>query len=423
MSFFFTLTVIFVAGVLLFFLCRKIHLPALIGYLLLGILLGFLEEKYGSDSFHFFAPELSAISSQIRKIALITILVKAGLSLNLKDLKKVGRPAVLMSFVPACTEMVCVGLFAPLFFDLSYTESFLLGSVLGAVSPAVVVPMMSKLMDTHYGTDKGVPQLIIAGSSIDDIIMIVFYQCFLTMEKGGSVSFLTFLNIPCSILTGVLLGVGFGFLFSLLFEKAHIRDSIKLILIFGISFGLTYLENAVAPYFGFSSLLAVISFCVVLNTRNKVQAQRLAQRCSKLWVLAEIFLFVLVGASIRIEYASEYFFLALALIAISLAFRSIGVSLCLIKTKLNVKERLFTVFSYLPKATVQAAIGGGLLDYGNELLAKGSERAGAVIASGRIVLSVSVVAILITAPLGAILMNATYKKLLQKEETEELPTE
>lgn len=424
MSFFFTLFFIFIGGSALFFLCKKIRLPSLVGYLLLGIGLGLLEENFGSDSFHFFDPQIASLSSYLRKIALIIILAKAGLSLNLGDLKKVGRPAVWMSFLPACAEMCAVGLFAPLFFPLSYVESFLLGSVLGAVSPAVVVPMMGRLMDEKRGTAKGVPQLIIAGSSIDDIVMIVFYQSFLTMEKGGEISPLVFLNIPVSILTGVVAGVGLGFLLSLLFKKAHIRDSVKLILIFGIGFGLTGLEEVLSPYFGFSSLLAVIALGIVLNTRNPLQAKRLTVRSSKMWVLAEILLFVLVGASIRVEYAAKYFLLALALVAVSLFFRSLAVQMCLIRTRFNLKERLFTTIAYLPKATVQAAIGSGLLDLGNSLRTANALNADAVIAAGTIVLSVSVVAILLAAPLGAIGMELTYRSLLAPDvpgETEEAP--
>lgn len=422
MSFFLTLSFILIGGVCLFYLCKLCHLPALIGYLIFGILLGFLESKFGTDSFHFMDPGITGISSYIRKIALIIILAKAGLSLNISDLKKVGRPAILMSFVPACVEMCAVGIFAPILFPITYTESFLLGSVLGAVSPAVVVPMMSKLMDTKWGTKVGVPQLIIAGSSIDDIVMIVFFQAFLTIEKGGSISAMTFLNIPISILTGIAVGIGLGFLLSLIFHKGNIRDSFKLIIIFGLGFGLTAIEEVLAPWFGFSSLLAVISMCVVLNAKNGEQARRLAARGNKMWVLAEIFLFVLVGAIIKIEYASKYFGLAALLLLISLSFRSLGTTSCLIKTKLNAKERLFTVICYLPKATVQAAIGGGLLDLGNQLLAAGANNADAVIASGTIVLSVSVVAILLSAPLAAFLMNLLYPRLLTHdiEEKEEL---
>lgn len=409
MNLFLTLSLILLGGVLLHYLCKLIHCPPLIGYLFFGIFLSFLNEKITIGSVFVIAPEMDEISSVIRKIALIIILCKAGLTLNLSDLKKVGRPAILMSFVPAVVEMCAVGVFAPLLLPLTYTESFLFGSVLGAVSPAVVIPMMSKMMDQSRGTAEGIPQLIIAASSIDDIVMIVFYQAFLQMEKGESISAMTFLNIPISILLGVAVGILLGFLLSLLFHKVTIRDSMKLILIFGVAFLLTFLEDALSSYFGFSSLLAIISFCIVLRRKNKEQSERLALRCNKMWVVAEMFLFILVGASIQISYALNYFFTALLLILISLSFRSLAVSGCLIKTRFCLKERAFCVLSFLPKATVQAAIGSGLLDYA--MLSNNA----ALIQSGNIVLSISVVYILITAPLGALLMNLTYRKLLKEE--------
>ncbi len=409
MNLFLTLAIMLLGGFLLHYFCRLIHCPPLIGYLFLGILLSFLNGKVQIGSVSVIAPQMSELSPVIRKIALIIILCKAGLSLNVSDLKKVGRPAILMSFVPAVVEMCSVGVIAPFLLPISYTDSFLLGSVLGAVSPAIVIPMMSKLMDQKRGTEESVPQLIVAASSIDDIVMIVFYQAFLQMEKGESISVMTFLNIPISIVLGIAVGILFGFLLSALFSRASIRDSMKLIMIFGLSFLLTFLEDAVSSYFGFSSLLAIIFICFVLKMRNNEQSVSLAKRCNKMWVLAEMFLFILVGASIKISYALDYFLIALLLILISLSFRSLSVSACLIMTKLNWKERTFCVLSFLPKATVQAAIGSGLLDYA--LLAGDA----ALIQSGNIVLSVSVVYILITAPLGAILMNATYRKLLKEE--------
>jgi solute carrier family 9B (sodium/hydrogen exchanger), member 1/2 len=395
--FFASLCLIMVGGAGLYFLCRLCHLPALVGYLLWGILLGYLG---------WIDPNIAAISPQIRKIALVIILTKAGLSLNLNDLKKVGRPAILMSFVPACFEMVAVGLLGPVFFALTSNESFLLGSVLGAVSPAVVVPMMVRLIEEKRGTAKGIPQLIIAGSSADDIVMIVFYTVFLSIEEGGSLSWMSFLNIPISILSGIAVGILLGFLFSLFFKKVHLRDSLKLTLLFGVGFGLVWLEDYLAQWFGFSSLLAVITIGLVIMAKRKEQAARLSERCSKMWVVAEVFLFVLVGASIKVQYFANYFWLCLALLSCSLFVRSLAVNLCLIKTKLNLKERTFVTISYWPKATVQAAIGGGLLDYGTS---SGNQT---IIAAGTIVLSVSVVAILLSAPLGAILMELTYKPLL-----------
>ena len=414
MSIFFTLFLIVFGGVLLNKLAKRIRIPPLVLYLLYGVLLSLLQEKVGS-SFIFLDSGVRNISSPIRKVALIIILLKAGLSLNLSDLKKVGRPAILRSFLPACTERVAVGIFGKRILGLTYTESFLLGSVLGAVSPAVVIPRMSKLRDEKYGTEKGIPQLVIAGSSIDDIIRIVFYQCFLTREKGGSLSARTFLNIPISIVTGVGSGILLGRLLSFVFNKVERNDTFKLLLLLSICFGLTYLEDLVSPYFGYSSLLSIITCAIVIHKKGEQISLNLKTKFNEIWYLAEIFLFILVGAGIKIEYAGKYFLPALLLLLISLVFRSLAVTGCLVKTKLNWKERGFVVISYLPKATVQAAIGGGLLDLGNQLLASGAANAESVIAAGTIVLSVSVLAILITAPFAAISRNLLYPHRLKRE--------
>ena len=414
MSIFFTLFLIVFGGVLLNKLAKRIRIPPLVLYLLYGVLLSLLQEKVGS-SFTFLDSGVRNISSQIRKVALIIILLKAGLSLNLSDLKKVGRPAILRSFLPACTERVAVGIFGKRILGLTYTESFLLGSVLGAVSPAVVIPRMSKLRDEKYGTEKGIPQLVIAGSSIDDIIRIVFYQCFLTREKGGNLSARTFLNIPISIVTGVGIGILLGRLLSFVFNKVERNDTFKLVLLLSICFGLTYLEDLVSPYFGYSSLLSIITCAIVIHKKGEQISLILKTKFNEIWYLAEIFLFILVGAGIKIEYAGKYFLPALLLLLISLVFRSLAVTGCLVKTKLNWKERGFVVISYLPKATVQAAIGGGLLDLGNQLLASGAANAESVIAAGTIVLSVSVLAILITAPFAAISRNLLYPHRLKRE--------
>lgn len=414
MSIFFTLFLIVFGGVLLNKLAKRIRIPPLVLYLLYGVLLSLLQEKVGS-SFIFLDSGVRNISSPIRKVALIIILLKAGLSLNLYDLKKVGRPAILRSFLPACTERVAVGIFGKRILGLTYTESFLLGSVLGAVSPAVVIPRMSKLRDEKYGTEKGIPQLVIAGSSIDDIIRIVFYQCFLTREKGGNLSARTFLNIPISIVTGVGSGILLGRLLSFVFNKVERNDTFKLILLLSICFGLTYLEDLVSPYFGYSSLLSIITCAIVIHKKGEQISLNLKTKFNEIWYLAEIFLFILVGAGIKIEYSGKYFLPALLLLLISLVFRSLAVTGCLVKTQLNWKERGFVVISYLPKATVQAAIGGGLLDLGNQLLASGAANAESVIAAGTIVLSVSVLAILITAPFAAISRNLLYPHRLKRE--------
>lgn len=414
MSIFFTLFLIVFGGVLLNKLAKRIRIPPLVLYLLYGVLLSLLQEKVGS-SFIFLDSGVRNISSPIRKVALIIILLKAGLSLNMSDLKKVGRPAILRSFLPACTERVAVGIFGKRILGLTYTESFLLGSVLGAVSPAVVIPRMSKLRDEKYGTEKGIPQLVIAGSSIDDIIRIVFYQCFLTREKGGNLSARTFLNIPISIVTGVGIGILLGRLLSFVFNKVKRNDTFKLLLLLSICFGLTYLEDLVSPYFGYSSLLSIITCAIVIHKKGEQISLILKTKFNEIWYLAEIFLFILVGAGIKIEYAGKYFLPALLLLLISLVFRSLAVTGCLVKTKLTWKERGFVVISYLPKATVQAAIGGGLLDFGNQLLASGAANAESVIAAGTIVLSVSVLAILITAPFAAISRNLLYPHRLKRE--------
>lgn len=414
MSIFFTLFLIVFGGVLLNKLAKRIRIPPLVLYLLYGVLLSLLQEKVGS-SFIFLDSGVRNISSPIRKVALIIILLKAGLSLNLSDLKKVGRPAILRSFLPACTERVAVGIFGKRILGLTYTESFLLGSVLGAVSPAVVIPRMSKLRDEKYGTEKGIPQLVIAGSSIDDIIRIVFYQCFLTREKGGNLSARTFLNIPISIVAGVGSGILLGRMLSFVFNKVERNDTFKLLLLLSICFGLTYLEDLVSPYFGYSSLLSIITCAIVIHKKGEQISLNLKTKFNEIWYLAEIFLFILVGAGIKIEYAGKYFLPALLLLLISLVFRSLAVTGCLVKTKLNWKERGFVVISYLPKATVQAAIGGGLLDLGNQLLASGAAKAESIIAAGTIVLSVSVLAILITAPFAAISRNLLYPHRLKRE--------
>lgn len=397
MNFFFCLAIILLVGGTFGFVLNRFKLPALLGYMVLGILLG---------SLGLMNPQLLAVSSELRKIALIIILLKAGLALEFNDLKKVGRPAILLSLLPCCIEMTAVGIAGHFILGLSFVESFLLGAVLGAVSPAVVVPRMTRMLDEKIGTAHGVPQMITAGSSADDIVMIVFYTSFLSIECGGSVSARAFLNIPVSILTGILVGVLVGLIFAQLFRRFHMRDTLKLSFLLGASFAMVFLETLLEDVIGYSSLLSVIAMGIVFLAKNSEQAVRLKAKCDRLWVVSEMFLFVLVGASIQLDYAAAVLGPALLTILIGLFFRNIGVQLALTGTELNKKERTFVSISYLPKATVQAAIGGGLLDYGNQT---GNAQ---IIAAGTIVLSVAVVAILFTAPLGAILMDATYRKLL-----------
>ncbi|MCH5153899.1 MAG: cation:proton antiporter [Clostridiales bacterium] len=395
-----SLALIFLVGLSLAAICKAIKLPRIIGMLITGIVLG----PYVLDLFD---SSILGISSELRQIALVIILIKAGLSLNLKDLKRVGRPAVLMSFAPAVFEIVSCVIFAPIFLGVTYVEAAIMGAVLGAVSPAVVVPRMVQLMDEKYGTDKGVPQMILAGASLDDVFVIVLFTAFVGMAQGKGVQVMAFLNIPISIVSGILLGVAVGLLLAWFFETAyshnhHIRNSVKVIIILGFAFLLLAVETWLKKYFSVSGLLAIMSMAMALSMRSaKEVVTRLQEKFGKLWLAAEVILFVLVGAAVDIRYTVNAGAWALLLIAVSLVFRSLGVWLCLLGTKLNQKERLYCVIAYLPKATVQAAIGAIPLSLG--------------LPCGNIVLSVAVLSIIITAPLGAICMDLTYKKLLKQE--------
>lgn len=400
MDFFLNLAIILILGVVSGYILNHFKLPRLLGYMIIGIMLGTLGVMN---------KEILSISNELRKIALIIILLKAGLSLDIDDLKKVGRPAIFLSILPCSIEMTAVGIAGHFILGLSYLESFLLGSVLGAVSPAVVVPRMLRLLDENVGTKKRIPQMIIAGSSMDDIIMMVFYTSFLGVIGGGSAYQLDFSNIPISIITGILAGSIFGLFFSNTFNYFPMRDSLKLVLIIGLSFFFVFLENYPGVHIGFSSLLSIIVMGIVILMKRKDEGKRLKEKCDKLWVVSEIFLFTLVGCEIKIEYAKTIFIPGILLIIIGMVFRSIGTSSATLGTNLNNKERLFVIISYLPKATVQAAIGGGLLDLGVKL---GNQN---IIDSGTIVLSVSVIAILFSAPLGATLMDLSYKKLLGED--------
>lgn len=399
--FFLSLSLILIIGSLLGYLCNKIKIPALISYLLLGFVLCY---------FSLIDDSIINLSNEIRKIALIIILLKGGLSLNIKDLKKAGRPAILLSFIPAVCEMTIIGLIGPSIFDITYLESFLLGSVIGAVSPAVVVPRMIKMIESNQGSNKGIPQMIIASSSIDDIIMILCFTSFLTIESGSNLSVMTFVNVPLSIILGVGVGILTGILLSILFNKINIRKTLKLIITLGICFLYVFLENYLAKYIGFSSLLASITIGITILIKNKECAKDMAIKCDKLWSVAEIFLFVLVGASIQFEFLSSIFFLALLVIVIGLLIRMLATYMCTLKTNLNTKERTFVSLSYIPKATVQATIGGSLLDLGIQ------SNNQSIYNAGMIVLGVSVLAILITAPLGAFLIDFFKNKLTTKEE-------
>ena len=395
-----SLAIILLVGLSVAAIFEKIGLPRIIGMLGVGIAVS----PYVLDLLD---PSILGISSELRQIALIIILVKAGLSLNLSDLKKVGRPAVMMSFVPACFEIAGYVLFAPLLLGVDHIEAAVMGAVLSAVSPAVVVPRMVKLIEEKIGTEKGIPQMILAGASCDDIFVIVLFSTFVTMAQGGSVKAADFLNIPVSIVLGVLLGAAAGLALFFLFEKAYqhshkIRNSIKVIILLGTSFLLMGIETLVKPYVALSGLLAVVAMaCVVkLKAENSVSV-RLSEKFGKLWLAAEVMLFVLVGAAVDIRYTLTAGGMAVLMIFIALAFRAAGVCLCMLGTKLTAKERLFCVIAYLPKATVQAAIGSVPLSLG--------------LPCGKIILSVAVLAILITAPLGAIGIDRTHKKLIGGE--------
>lgn len=393
-----SLALVFLVGLSLAAIFGKLKLPRLIGMLLTGILLG----PFVLD---FLDPQILGISAELRKMALVIILIKAGLSLNFSDLKKVGRPALLMAFLPAFFEIVAFLLFAPMLLDVSRVEALLMGPVLAAVSPAVVVPRMVALMDEGRGTDKKIPQLILAGASLDDIFVIVLFTAFLGINTGNGVGAMTFLNIPISIVLGIVLGALVGFAVAYLFELFHrkgltISNTLKTILLLATSFLLLAIEGWLEGVIAVSGLLAIMSMAMVYAMRTKAEVvNRLKDKYGKLWLAAEVLLFVLVGAAVDIRYTLSAGLLAVAMILIGLAFRSVGVFLCLLGTDLNEKERLYTVFAYLPKATVQAAIGAVPISMG--------------LSCGNIILSVAVLGILITAPLGAILMDSTKNKLLK----------
>lgn len=395
-----SLSFIFLVGLAMGAICQKLKLPRIIGMLATGIVLG----PYVLDLLD---PSIPSISADLRKMALIIILLKAGLSLNLDDLKKVGRPAIMMSFVPASFEIIGYLLFAPEILGITRVEAAVMGSVLAAVSPAVVVPRMVQLMETKYGTEKAIPQMIMAGASCDDIFVIVLFTTFLSMAQGGSADIKAFANIPVSIILGIILGAIVGYLLYLFFETAYakkhyVRNSMKVIIVLGFSFLLIAIEGWLEGKIAVSGLLAVVSMACVLKMKcTAFVSKRLSEKFGKLWLAAEVILFVLVGAAVDIRYTLDAGLAAVAMIFIALIFRSFGVLLCTVKTDLSVKERVFCVIAYLPKATVQAAIG--------------SVPFAAGLPCGKIVLSVAVMAIIITAPLGAFGMDFSYKKFLTRE--------
>ncbi|MGM9977562.1 MAG: cation:proton antiporter [Clostridium sp.] len=388
-----SVALILIIGMSMGWICQRVKLPSLLGMLMTGIILG-------PYVLNLLDVSILNISSELRKIALIIILTRAGLGLDLSGLKKIGRPAILMCFVPASFELLGMILIAPKVMGLSILEAAIMGSVLAAVSPAVVVPRMVKMMDEGYGTDKAIPQLILAGTSVDDVYVIVLFSTFIGIMQGEGTSILSFVNIPVSIILGIFIGILIGYVLAFYFKKIHIRDTSKVLLILSISFILVVIEDKLTTTITFSALIAIMFIGVGLQRKREVVAKRLALKYGKLWVAAEVFLFVLVGATVNIGYLKNVGFKALIVILGTLVFRMLGVFVCLLRTNLSGKERLFTMIAYTPKATVQAAIGGIPLALG--------------FACGDIVLTVAVLAIVLTAPLGAFAIDLSYKKLLSK---------
>ncbi|MCI6537385.1 sodium:proton antiporter [uncultured Eubacterium sp.] len=388
-----SIALILILGMFMGWLCKKIKLPSLLGMLITGIVLG----PYGLNLLD---GSILGISADLRKIALIIILTRAGLGLDVSGLKKIGRPAVLMCFVPASFELIGMILLAPKLMGLTTLEAAIMGAVLAAVSPAVVVPRMVKLMDEGYGVKEGIPQLILAGASVDDVYVIVLFSTFVGMMQGEGASVLKFVNIPISIFLGIAIGLLLGFLLAHYFKKVHIRDTTKMLIILSISFLLVVIEDKLTTAITFSALIAIMFIGVGLQKKRDVVAKRLSAKYGKLWVAAEVFLFVLVGATVNISYLGKVGAKALLVIVGALVFRMLGVFVCLLGTNLKRKERLFAMLAYTPKATVQAAIGGIPLALG--------------FACGDTVLTVAVLAIVITAPLGAFAIDLSYKKLLKR---------
>lgn len=389
----FSIALILLLGLLLSSFFQKIKLPGLLGMIIVGIILSPYALNLIDES-------ILNISADLRQIALVIILTRAGLALDLSDLKKVGRPAILMCFVPACIEMLGTILIAPVLFGITHLEAAIMGSVLAAVSPAVIVPRMIRLIEEEYGTDKGIPDLLLAGASVDDVFVIVMFTAFTSLVSTGELSVISFLQIPVSIILGIAAGILVGSLLIRFFRRFHMRDSVKLLIILSFSFLLIELQNRLEGIIPVSGLLAIMSLGIVMKKNYPVLAQRLSGKYNKLWVAAEVFLFVLVGATVDLRYAVSAGMNAILLLLAALLFRMLGVALSLIKTNLSHRERLFCMLAYLPKATVQAAIGAIPLSMG--------------LACGQIVLTVAVLSILITAPLGAVCVDNLYTKLLHK---------
>ena len=392
----FSISLILLVGMAMGWAFNKFKLPSLIGMLLTGIILGPFVLNLIDES-------ILTISSELRKIALIIILTRAGLGLDFTGLKKIGRPALLMCFLPATFELIGIIIVAPKLMGLSFPEACVLGAVLAAVSPAVVVPRMVKLMDEGYGVKQGIPQLILAGASVDDVYVIVLFSTFVSILQGESASVVSFVNIPISIILGILIGLAIGYLLALFFKKVHIRDTSKVLIILSISLLLTVAEDNLSTAITFSALISIMFIGVGMKKWHEVLAKRISAKYAKIWVGAEVFLFVLVGATVDISYLGKVGLNAIIVILSALLFRMAGVFVCLIKSRVELKERIFAMLAYTPKATVQAAIGGIPLSLG--------------LACGDTVLTVAVLAIVLTAPLGAFAIDLSYNKLLKREET------
>lgn len=388
-----SIALILLLGLLLGWIFSKLKLPSLLGMIILGIILG-------PHALDLIDESILMISGDLRQIALVIILTRAGLSLDLSDLKKVGRPAVLMCFVPACAEILGTVLLAPVLLKVSFLEAGIIGSVIAAVSPAVIVPRMIKMIDEGYGTNKSIPQLILAGASVDDVFVIVIFTALTTLASTGTISVGSFAQIPISIALGILLGFAVGAVLVLFFQRYHMRDSVKIMIILSISFLLLEVQNRLEGTIPVSGLLAIMSMGIIIKQKYDVLASRLAIKYNKLWLAAEIFLFVLVGAVVDLKYVVSAGVASILLIVGALLFRMLGVAFSLIKTDLLKKERLFCMLAYTPKATVQAAIGAIPLSMGLDC--------------GNTVLTVAVLAILITAPFGAVCVDNLYKRLLMK---------
>jgi solute carrier family 9B (sodium/hydrogen exchanger), member 1/2 len=390
-----SLALIFLLGLLLGSIFEKLKLPSLLGMLITGMILSPYALNLLDD-------KILSISADLRQLALVIILTRAGLSLDISDLKKVGRPAVLMCFVPACFEIVGIILLAPPLLNMTILEAAIMGAVVAAVSPAVIVPRMLRLMEEGYGTKNSIPSLILAGASVDDVFVIVLFTAFTSLASGDKISVQEFYQIPISIVVGLLIGILAGLILSKIFKTVHLRDSAKVIILLGISFLLIELEHRLNGIIPMSGLLAIMSMAATIYKTYEILAKRLSAKFNRMWVAAEIILFVLVGATVDLQYAVSAGAIALLIIAGALLFRMTGVMFCLLRTKLNRKERVFCMLAYTPKATVQAAIGAIPLSMG--------------LACGDKVLTVAVLSIIFTAPFGAFMVDRSYKKLLSKEE-------